>query len=587
MTLTQPAPARRILWHQVPRAALPQVRKHGLLSSVELAKRPELLELARPDKKERAEWLALLAEEASHNEHRKGVSALFQLAPDEVQLPDNHPSKTADLATLGIDLDALLRDAPTTRLLGLELEPFDTTMDEAKWAQMSPAEQTAYRLRRKHELSPAELSHLTTQSPADLWKHYRPTPKPMYAPDVPHVSILTPSGIIDPKYITAQEGLTKQAAPVAPPLPRSGPEGLQAALAALNLDEMEQKARDVLRSGKISKKRDAIQMLHAINGLKRNQLRPEQLVISRVPVLPPVFRPYSQAGDTFVPGDANELYGDLLSMRDAYREHREAFGEEASSDAYMGLYDAVRASYGYGDPVNPKTRERGVSGFLKQVTGTSPKFSFAQRRLFSKPVDSVSRGVITVNPDLDLDEVGIPRENAWTMFKPYVQRTLVRNGMRPSEALRAILERNEFANRALEKEVAHRPVLYSRAPAWHKYNAIAGYAKLVDGDMVEINSMVGTGLNADHDGDTINVHVPSLDESVQEAKDKLLPSKMLFSIRERGKVIPVPKHETIWGAYEAASATAHKTHKFDNEADALRAVKEGRVGAADDIELPD
>lgn len=373
----------------------------------------------------------------------------------------------------------------------------------------------------------------------------------------------------------------------APPARRTGPEGLQAALAELNLDELEQKARDTLRAGKVSKKRDAIQLLHAIEGLKRNQLRPEQLVIKRVPVLPPVFRPYSQTGDTFVPGDANELYGDLLMMRDAYRDHRATFGDEASQDAYMGLYDAVKASYGYGDPVNAKTRERGVSGFLKQITGTSPKFSFSQRRLFSKPVDSVSRGVITVNPELDLDEVGIPEESAWTMFKPYIQRKLVRSGMSPSNALRAILERNQFAQRALEEEVAHRPVLYSRAPAWHKYNAVAGYAKLTKGDMVEINSMVGTGLNADHDGDTINVHLPALDESVQEAKDKLLPSKMLFSIRDRSKVVPVPKHETIWGAFEAASAVAPRTHKFDNEADALRAVKEGRVGAADDIELPD
>jgi DNA-directed RNA polymerase subunit beta' len=226
-----------------------------------------------------------------------------------------------------------------------------------------------------------------------------------------------------------------------------------------------------------------------------------------------------------------------------------------------------------------------VSGFLKKVTGTNPKFSFVQRKLLSKDQDYVARGVIGVDPELGLDQIGVPDSVLWTLYSPYVQRSLVRSGMSAEQALRAIRDKTEAASRMLDREAAQRPVVYSRAPSWHKFNIIAGYPKRIHGDMIRINPLVTTGLNADFDGDTINVHLPALPESVQESKDKLLPSKMLFSIKDRQKVMATPKQEFIMGLYNAQRRPARKVVDFPDEASALAAIKNGQVAMSDEVTI--
>lgn len=457
----------------------------------------------------------------------------------------------------------------------------------------------------------------------------------------------------------------------------SGPNAIRAALAKLDLDQLEKQAREDLASGKRTKKNSAVKMLNVISGLRRNNLTPADLTITKVPVIPPIFRPFSVSGNTFLPGDANELYKDLINYNNTYKELKDEVGEEASADAAYQLYQATKSLYGYSDPVNPKTRQRGVSGFLQHLIGkgAGPKFcydseteiltrdgwvkfpdlkegvevgtvnpatlqfewqtptayvheeysgdmvyftpdrqidllvtpnhrmffrkftdgfvpgnweietaakfvgdtqstvwltkpfdfnletqeeleqvqewlgadgkfvhvtrsgeqafivdnykgtihccsvpntllvvrrngktvvsgnSMFQRRLFSKNMDSVGRGVITANPELDMDEVGIPEEIAWKIYGPYIQRKLVQSGMSAMRALENVTNRSDFAKKALDREMGERPVVYSRAPAWHKYNVIAGWPRTVKGDNIELNPYVSSGLGADHNGD--------------------------------------------------------------------------------------
>jgi DNA-directed RNA polymerase subunit beta' len=369
--------------------------------------------------------------------------------------------------------------------------------------------------------------------------------------------------------------------------PLTGPAAIEYALKNLNTADLETEHREIIRSKKVSKRPRAVQVLNVLEGLRRNQLTPSDLLIHHVPVIPPAFRPFSVVGDTFVPGDANELYRDLIQLRDAHGEAQKVLGDAGTSDTKLALYDSVKALYGYGDPVLPKTKQRGVAGFLKQVSGTSPKWSFTQRKLLSKPQDSVSRGTIAVDPDLSLDEIGIPRDMAWTMYAPYVQRRLVHLGMSPGDALKHVTERSEHATKALDKEVISRPVIYSRAPSWHKFNVLAGHPKLIDGNTIAINPLVTTGLNADFDGDAMNIHVPSHPDAVAEAHEKLMPSKMLFSIRDQDKVVPVPKHEQILGLYTAAARPAKAKHVFETHAQALDAIKKHRVSLSDEVEILD
>lgn len=368
--------------------------------------------------------------------------------------------------------------------------------------------------------------------------------------------------------------------------PLTGPEAILNALQKIDIDQLEQEQREIVRANKKSKRPGAVKILNIIEGLRRNELAPGDLMVSRVPVIPPAFRPFSVMGNTFVAGDANELYATLIKLKRAQAEEAGEFGDENTGESKLAIYDAVKATYGYGDPVDPKSRQRGVSGFLKKITGTNPKLSFFQSKLIGKPQDSVARGVITVDPDLSLDEIGIPEEMAWKMYAPYIQKRLVRMGMSPGKALQDVKNRTSHAGKALEMEVKDRPVIYSRAPSWHKYNVISGKPKLITGATIKINPLVTTGLNADFDGDTINLHVPSQSDAVKEAWDILMPSRMLFATRDRESVVPKLKHEQVLGGFAAQQRKPLKKHVFTNEQEALNAINTGQVSLSDEIEIP-
>lgn len=359
--------------------------------------------------------------------------------------------------------------------------------------------------------------------------------------------------------------------------PLTGPAAIQHALGKLDLDAVEQQHRDVIASKKISKRPDSVATLNAIEGLRRNELKPTDLMITKVPVIPPAFRPFSLVGSTFVPGDANELYGEVFKMREAHRDMRGTFGDAGAHDTRAALYRAVKAVYGYGDPDSAKLQGRGVSGFLKQVTGSSPKFSFVQRKLLAKPQDNVARGTIAVNPELSMDEIEIPYDMAWDMYGIYVQRKLVQAGVPPSEAVRELADRTDHAKKMLHRVVEERPVIYSRAPAWHKYNTVSGRVKLSEGKTISINPFVTTGLNADFDGDTINLHVPATEGSLKDAREILRPSKMLFSIRDQDKIVPKLKHEQILGMFASNARPSKETFDFPDRDSAVQAVSRGDV----------
>jgi DNA-directed RNA polymerase subunit beta' len=368
-------------------------------------------------------------------------------------------------------------------------------------------------------------------------------------------------------------------------IPITGPEAIAHALSRINLEGLREKHLQLIKSGAKSKRTKSVQALNTIEGLKRNGLTPDKLLIKSVPVIPPAFRPFSVIGNAFVPGDANELYRDMFQFRNIYEETKNVLGERGSAQAKLDLYDTVKALYGYGTPIATKTRQRGVAGFLTQITGVNPKYSFFQRKLISKPQDSVSRGTIAVDPELSLDEIGVPLQMAWTMYAPYIQRRLVHNGMNPSSALQNIKDRSDYALKALHKEVTERPVIYSRAPSWHKFNVLAGRPKLIEGNTIAINPLVTTGLNADFDGDAMNLHVPSHPDAVDEAWKKLMPSKMLFSIRNQDQVVPLPKQELILGLYTANRRDAKNNHSFSTEEDALKAIRTGAIRLSDEIEI--
>lgn len=282
---------------------------------------------------------------------------------------------------------------------------------------------------------------------------------------------------------------------------RASIEDLRQRLRDLDLDKMREEALAEIRSGKKTRRQKAVKKLRAIEGLKRAGVSPEDLIISKVPVIPPGFRPYTVSGDTFLPGDANELYSDLIKSKQIYEESVSELGKEGSSEMADYLRKSVRAVYGYEDSPNPKIRGRGVSGFFKKVVGGNPKTSFVQNKLISKPQDHVGRGVISPDPSLGMDELAIPADMAWDIFRDPLERRLASQGIPRLRRLQLIKDRHPIADQNLREEMRTRPVVYSRAPAWHKQNVISGYAKMSEGDNIMISPLVTAGLAGDFDGD--------------------------------------------------------------------------------------
>lgn len=367
--------------------------------------------------------------------------------------------------------------------------------------------------------------------------------------------------------------------------PKTGPEAILHALQNIDLAEVEKKAMEDLRSGKKTRRPGAVALLNIVRGMERNKITPADYMIKSVPVIPARYRPFAAQGGTLIPGDANVLYKDLFDVRDAHNEEREIFGDDNAGQSRLDLYDAVRSVYGYGEPVKAKTKAKEVKGFLQKLTGSTAKYSYFQRKLLSKTQDNVGRSTVVVDPELSIDEIGLPKEMAFTMYAPYIQRRLKLSGMRDADALKAVRDRSEPALRALQKEIEERPVVYSRAPAWHMHSILGGKVKLIDGDAIATNPFVTTGLGMDYDGDTVNVHVPASDDAVKEAFEKLMPSTTPFSNREEGKIVPLPKQEQILGLYTAATAPATQSFTFDTENEAIDAIRRGKVPLSADVQI--
>lgn len=210
-------PTPLILTHLINADAADMVAKHGLLSSTTLAKNKAALRKARPDKAEREAWLALLKQELQDQPNRAGISAMIHDTPASVKLPKNHPTLTSNLTPVGIDLSALLKDLPETQLYGMELTPFEQSrvgeLSDAEYEALPPEEKDKLKIERHRFITPDELRAIGKNSPEELWRHYRPTSRPMYAPDVPHIAVLPPGGVIPPKYLIGlAELLAKQQA---------------------------------------------------------------------------------------------------------------------------------------------------------------------------------------------------------------------------------------------------------------------------------------------------------------------------------------------------------------------------------------
>ncbi len=364
------------------------------------------------------------------------------------------------------------------------------------------------------------------------------------------------------------------------------PESLGTDLSKLNLDEMEEDAKNTIRLGRKTKRDDAVRKLNFITGLKKAGISPAEMLISKLPVIPPTYRPISLMGKMMLTSDANYLYRDLMHARDAYRANRADLPDEDLGDQRLAVYDAVKAVTGLGDPINVETQEKGVKGFVKSVAGVGgPKTGLFQSKVLSHPVNAVGRSVITPDSDLNMDEVGIPEKMAWEMFAPFTMRRMVKAGMASVDAAKHIDQRTGYAKKHLLDEMEERPVMYSRDPALHRFSIMGAKAVMKSGDAIRLSPLVVKPFGADFDGDQMNVHVPVSDDAVKDVKSKMMPSKNLFSIKDR-KVHYIPSQEFILGLNLSQKPDAKKDPiTFATAAEAMAAYKNGDISIDQPIHI--
>lgn len=395
---------------------------------------------------------------------------------------------------------------------------------------------------------------------------HEPMPNPVMEEPIRRVL-----GLTEKKFLSVLSGREKLGE-------QTGPKAIQTALSKINLNHAIEQAREDIKSGRRVQRDAAVRRLGFLKAAERTGVHPKDWMLDTVPVLPPMFRPVSTMGPKKLPlvDDPNYLYKELFDANSVLKESSGMLADYG--DERLGVYNSLKGVVGLGAPQHPKNVERRVKGFLDKIFGSSPKFGTVQRKLLSSTVDLVGRGVITPNPDLDMDEVALPEEKAWEIYKPFVVRGLVRRGMPRMQALGAIEEKNKAAFDELNTQMNKRPIIINRAPVLHRYGVMAFYPRLTKNKVMEVSPVITKGFGADFDGDAMQYHVPSTDDAAKEAIDKMLPSKNLFSAASfKAQYVPNKEYQT--GLYVASSRIDKKAKPrvFRNKKDAIAAYRRGEI----------
>jgi DNA-directed RNA polymerase beta subunit len=398
-----------------------------------------------------------------------------------------------------------------------------------------------------------------------------PMPNPVMEDSLRRILGLTKKKYMD--YVTGREEYKG----------KTGGKAFAQMLADIDVNSETIKMVDEVKSTTGIKRDNATKRLRALQSMKEHKVKPDDFMMDRVPVLPPMFRPIVVTDEMNMASDSNILYRELLFARDDLREAKKALPDEYLSDIRERLYTNYKAVTGLGDPDNVELKEKRVGGLLRHIFSKgSPKTGMFQRRMVGGSVDLSGRAPITPNPSLKLNQVGLPENRAWTLYEPFVIRALVRKGYRATEAAKAVADRKKDAYDALREVVKERPVLINRAPTMHKYSIMAAYPILTKGDTLQIPPHIVGPFNADFDGDTMTLHVPVSEKAVTEAKNKMLPEKNLFGARDF-KLLYKPGQEYVQGAYLATKQPVKGLPQvFETTADAIRAYKKGQI----DIDAP-
>jgi DNA-directed RNA polymerase subunit beta' len=330
-----------------------------------------------------------------------------------------------------------------------------------------------------------------------------------------------------------------------------GAEAIRERLKAINLDELASELRAETRSSSGQRRKKATKRLRIVEAFRKSGNRPEWMIQTILPVLPPDLRPMVQLdGGRFATSDLNDLYRRVINRNNRLKRLQELGAPEIIvrnekrmlQEAVDSLIDNGRRGRAVSGSSNHKLKS--LSDMLK---GKQGRF---RQNLLGKRVDYSGRSVIVVGPDLRLHQCGLPKRMALELFKPFVMRKLVEKQFAHNiKSAKRIVERvREEVWDVLEEVIHEHPVLLNRAPTLHRLGIQAFEPVLIEGSAIQIHPLVCAAFNADFDGDQMAVHVPLSAAAKREAYELMLSTNNLLQ-PSNGEPITAPTLDMVLGCY--------------------------------------
>ena len=338
-----------------------------------------------------------------------------------------------------------------------------------------------------------------------------------------------------------------------------GAEAVMQVLADFDLESSAAELRAEIATTKGSKQTQAIKRLKVVNSFLQSGTPPTSMVLSVLPVLPPEIRPMVQLdGGRFATSDLNDLYRRVINRNNRLKRFVDlgAVPKTILNNEKRMLQEAVDALFDNGrrGRAVTGTGNRALKSLSDLLKGKQGRF---RQNLLGKRVDYSGRSVIVVGPQLKLHQCGLPKLMALELFKPFVMKRLVDQGLAQNiKSAKRMVERSRpQVWGALEDVIKERPVLLNRAPTLHRLGIQAFEPVLVEGKAIQLHPLVCTAFNADFDGDQMAVHLPLSVEAQAEARILMLASNNILKPSD-GRPVASPTQDMIIGIF-------HLTHEAE------------------------
>ena len=330
-----------------------------------------------------------------------------------------------------------------------------------------------------------------------------------------------------------------------------GAEAIQELLRNIDLDKESQELKKALKDSTGQKRARIIKRLEVIEAFRESGNKPEWLILTVIPVIPPDLRPMVQLdGGRFATSDLNDLYRRIINRNNRLKRLIELGAPDiiVRNEKRM-LQEAVDALIDNGRRGRPVTGpgNRPLKSLSDMLKGKQGRF---RQNLLGKRVDYSGRSVIVVGPELKIYQCGLPKEMAIELFKPFVMKELVARGTAHNiKSAKKMVERLQpEVWDVLEDVIKEHPVMLNRAPTLHRLGIQAFEPVLVEGKAIKLHPLVCTAYNADFDGDQMAVHLPLSVEAQAECRFLLLSPNNLLKPSD-GAPVTVPSQDMVLGIY--------------------------------------